>query len=108
MEMNRDSAGLSGSWTHSYEEDEGDVQLYRPTQSFPFPPSRRGRETLEFGGAGRVLTGMPGPDDRRVLTNTSMTPLGMNRFRLEEMGTGGGRVIEIVEARPDLLKVRYH
>ena len=106
MDMNQDNAGLSGSWTHSFEEDEGGVQLYRPTRSFPFPPSRRGRETLEFGAAGQMVTGMPGPDDRRVLTNAGLTPLGMNRFRLEG-GVRPGQVIEIVEANADMLKVRY-
>ncbi|MEC5160774.1 MULTISPECIES: hypothetical protein [unclassified Janthinobacterium] len=104
--MNQDSAAPSGSWTHSFEEDEGGVHLYRPTRSFPFPPSRRGRETLEFGAAGRMLTGVPGPDDRRVLTDAGLTPLGMNRFRLEG-GIMPGKVIEIVEAQPDRLKVKY-
>ena len=105
-DMSQAGAGLAGSWTHSYEEDEGDVRLYRPSASFAFPPSRRGRETLDFGAAGQVQTGMPGPDDRRVLANAKLTSLGMQRYRLEEGGTPG-QVIEIVEAGPDMLKVRY-
>jgi hypothetical protein len=92
---------LSGAWTHSFEEDEGNVQVYRPSNSFAFPPSRRGRETLEFGAPGQVITGVPGPDDRLQRTTSSLTPLGMNRFRI-----GEGRTIEVVEAGSDILKVR--
>jgi hypothetical protein len=95
------TAGLSGTWAHSFEEDEGDVQVYRPGGSFPFPPSRRGRETLDFQQAGQVVTGMPGPDDRQVHAATGITALGMNRFRL-----GDSRVIEVIESGPDVLKVR--
>jgi hypothetical protein len=92
---------LSGAWTHSFEEDEGNVQVYRPSNSFAFPPSRRGRETLEFSTPGQVVTGTPGPDDRQQRTTSSLIPLGMNRFRI-----GEGRTIEVVEAGGDILKVR--
>ena len=102
--MNQETAGLGGSWAHSFEEDEGDVRLYRPA-SFAFPPSRRGRQSLDFGNAGQLVSGMPGPDDRQRLSSSALTPLGMNRFRVDG-GEAPGQVIEIVEARPDLLKVR--
>lgn len=52
------------TWAHSFEEDEGEIQVYRPRDTFPFPPSRRGRETLVFDPGGRASAGMPGPDDR--------------------------------------------
>ena len=93
--------GLGGTWAHSFEEDEGEVQVYRPRDTFAFPPSRRGRETLDFRDAGQVVSGMPGPDDRQVHARADVTALGMNRFRL-----GDARVIEVVEAGPDILKVR--
>ena len=70
------------------------------------PPSRRGRETLDFGAGGQVQTGMPGPNDRRVLENAKLTPLGMQRYRLEG-GSTPGQVIEIVAAGPGMLKLRY-
>jgi hypothetical protein len=92
---------LSGRWMHSFEEDEGDVRVYRPAQSFTFPPSRGGRETLEFGMPGQVVTGMPGPDDRPRHTTTGLTALGMNRYRL------GEKVVEVVEATPETLKLRF-
>jgi hypothetical protein len=97
---------LSGSWTHSYEEDDSaDVQVYRPTHAFAFPPSRRGRETLEFGAGGQMIKGMPGPDDRQSKTGAALTSLGMNRYRLDG-GQTPGRVIEIIASEPDLLKIR--
>lgn len=94
------TANLSGTWAHSFEEDEGEVQVYRPG-GFPFPPSRRGRETLDFQGTGQVIMGVPGRDDRQVHSAVGVTALGMNRFRL-----GDTRVIEVIEAGPDVLKVR--
>lgn len=95
------SSGLSGNWTHSFEEDEGDVQVYRPSGSFAFPPSRRGRETLDFSQADRVDSGMPGADDKRQHTSSTIVALGMNRFRI-----GDARVIEVVESGLGVLKVK--
>lgn len=95
------TSGLSGNWAHSYEEDEGGVQVYRPYDTFPFPPSRQGRATLDFCDAATVVSGMPGPDDRQARAAAGITPLGMNRFRL-----GDARVIEVLESGPDVLKVR--
>ena len=94
---------LQGSWTHSFEEDQGDVLVYRPSHSFAFPPAR-GRDTLQFAAGGQLTEQMPGPDDRPRDTPGNWTALGMNRFRLE--GAGGGRVIEIVEQTPEILKIR--
>jgi hypothetical protein len=92
---------LSGEWTHSFEDDEGSVQVFRPSRSFAFPPSRRGRETLEFDNAGQVVSGVPGPDDKLQRTTSSLTSLGMNRFRIGET-----RVIEVIEASSDILKLK--
>jgi len=105
--MNQAAAGLGGSWAHSFEEDEGNVRVYRPTRSFAFPPSRRGRDTLEFGGAGEVTVGVPGPDDRTRRTPSRLVALGMNRYRLDAATGAPGQVIEIVEAAPDVLKLRF-
>lgn len=75
------------TWAHSFEEDEGDIQVFRPRDTFPFPPSRRGRETLAFDATGRATSGMPGPDDRT-------------------MTQGAAPHLDIVEASADLLKIR--
>lgn len=101
-----EAALFAGNWTHSFEEDGAGVLVYRPTHGFAFPPSRRGRETLEIDQSGHVVSGTPGPDDRQRVSTASMTALGMNRFRLD--GTAlPAQVIEIVEARPDMLRLRY-
>lgn len=61
-------APAAGSWTHSYEEDRDGVEVYRPTATYAFPPSRRGRTVLQFSGnpaqAVAVTALQPGPDDR--------------------------------------------
>jgi hypothetical protein len=103
--MDQGSTALNGSWTHSFEEDQAGVRVYRPTHSFAFPLSRGGRETLDFSDDGRLVESAPGPDDRPRSTASRWTALGMNRFRLG--GTTPGRVIEVIEATPDVLKLRF-
>ena len=100
--------GVSGSWTHSFEEDVAGVQVYRPTDSFAFPPSRVGRATLDFSGDGQVAEGAPGPDDRPRSTPGRWTALGMNRYSLGGSAAAPGRVIEVIEATPHVLKLRFH
>lgn len=97
---------LRGSWTHSFEEDEMGVLVYRPTDIFTFPPSRRGRETLVFGEGGGLTQQTPGPDDRLRDTASRWTALGMNRFRLGDTANAPNQVIEVVEHTPEILKIR--
>jgi hypothetical protein len=85
--MNARPPADGGAWAHSFEEDEGDIRVYRPRATFAFPPSRRGRETLEFDPSGRASAGMPGPDDK-------MAP---------QSAIPG---FDVIEAGPDILKVR--
>lgn len=92
--------GPVGSWTHSFEEDTGSEQVFRPTAAYPFPPGRRPRATLDFGTA-QMSRGVPGPDDRLQRSTDTLTPLSMGRYRL-----GDGREIEVVEAGSDILRVR--
>jgi hypothetical protein len=79
---------VEGGWAHSFEEDEGDIRVYRPRATFAFPPGRRGRETLDVSASGGVAAGMPGPADSTVQQDAQP------RF-------------EIIEAGPDILKVRF-
>jgi hypothetical protein len=78
---------LSGRWMHSREEDEGDVQVYRPAD-WAFPPAR-GRRGIEFGPGGELLLIGPGPTDRPQA----------RAGRLEDL--------EIVTQEPDRLTVRW-
>lgn len=105
METTMNQASIQGSWTHSFEEDQGDVLVYRPTQGFAFPPAR-GRETLEFGAGGELTERMPGPDDRPRDRAGNWTALGMNRFRLGGATDAPGRAIEVLEYTPSILKIR--
>jgi hypothetical protein len=98
-------ASIQGSWTHSFEEDQEDILVYRPTFSFAFPPAR-GRKTLEFGEKGELIERMPGPDDRPRDTAGSWTALGMNRYRLVGNINSPGQDIEVIENTPSILKVR--
>ncbi len=102
--MNGNQSAPSGAWTHSFEEDEGEVLVFRPSQSFAFPPSRRFRETLAFQG-GTVVSGMPGPDDRTRHETSSITGLGKNLVRFED-GERSGQVYEMVEVNGDKLTLR--
>lgn len=101
--MNQES--IQGNWTHSFEEDEGDIQVYRPTHSFAFPPAR-GRESLVFGEGGELTQQTPGPDDRPRDTGGALKPLGMNRYGSQGAEDASGEVIEIVEQTPELMKIR--
>ncbi|MBI4780974.1 MAG: hypothetical protein HY785_06580 [Oscillatoriophycideae cyanobacterium NC_groundwater_1537_Pr4_S-0.65um_50_18] len=51
-------------WTHSREEDQGDILVYRPND-YSFPPAR-GREGLEFCENGEFLYYSMGPTDRSL------------------------------------------
>jgi len=48
-------------WTHSREEDQGDIRVYRPSD-YPFPPAR-GREGLEFREDGEFIRYQIAPTD---------------------------------------------
>lgn len=111
------SALPSGSWTHSFEEDAAGIEVYRPTATFAFPPSRKGRKVLDFdvatdameSGAATVTTMAPGPDDRPRAGPTAMLlPLGMNRYALGGTPEAPQDVIEIVEAASDILRLARH
>lgn len=97
--MGAGDVGLSGSWTHSFEEDTGNEQVYRP-DSYPFPASRRPRARLDFDTA-QVMTAVPGPDDKLQRSMAPITALGMSRFRL-----GDGSEIEVIQVGTDTLRVR--
>ncbi|GGX84818.1 hypothetical protein GJV26_05800 [Massilia dura] len=87
MENRPPTMGAALTWAHSFEEDEGDIQVYRPRDTFPFPSSRRGRETLVIDPSGHAMTAMPGPDDRMSAQQPAPP-------------------FDIVEASGDVLKVR--
>jgi hypothetical protein len=96
---------LVGEWTHSFEEDEPGVRVYRPAGSFPFPPARW-RETLTFHEDGTCSVSQPGRDDRPREVPARWSALGMNRFRLLGEDATSSRVIEVIESTEEVLKIR--
>ncbi|MET9021830.1 hypothetical protein ABZV93_17755 [Actinopolymorpha sp. NPDC004070] len=94
-------SSVRGSWTHSFEEDDSGLEVYRPTETFAFPPARRGRERLTFDGE-EVVVSVPGPDDRSR-PRTTLGRVGPDRFGEPETGA---ETLEIVEATPEILRIR--
>jgi hypothetical protein len=86
-------------WMHSREEDQGDLQVYRPA-SYNFPPAR-GRYGLEFKRDGELVRYGPGPSDKPEATTERWSPAGEGRVRV------GDRELEIVSVEPDRLTVRW-
>lgn len=105
--MDQGAAPPGGSWTHSFEEDQGGLLVYRPTATFAFPPSRGGRDTIVIGEGGEVTELMIGPDDRPRAAGP-LKALGMNRYAAGGMPGAPERVIEIVEATAEILKIQKH
>ena len=111
--MDQSAAPPSGSWTHSFEEDEpGGLRrrlpgegVDRPTHSFAFPPTRAGRDTIVFGPGSELTEHAQGPDDRMQAKPGRWIARGMNRFALAEAPE---RAIEIIEAGAEVLKIRKH
>ena len=103
--MDQGASPIGGRWLHSFEEDDAGVLVYRPADAFTFPPARRGREALEFGESGELSERTPGPDDR-LSPASRWKSLGMNRYGLGGTPEAPARVLEIVEATPEILKIR--
>ena len=103
--MQADSVPVSGQWLHSFEEDSGDLQVYRPA-SADFAPARRPRQGLLIDAQGGLHLQLPGPDDRLLPASEAATPLGMGRHRLPPSMAQAGPVLEIVEQTADRLVVR--
>jgi hypothetical protein len=91
----------AGSWTHSFEEDSDDVEVYRPTATYAFPPSRRGRRRLAFT-TGEVIESAPGPDDR-LRPSATLAAVGPGRFG---GGATGDARLEVLEATSEIVKIR--
>ena len=71
-----------------------------------FPPTRTGRNRIVIGESGELREQAPGPDDRSRDKGGPWRALGMNRFGLGGTPDQPDQVIEILEAGPDVLKIR--
>lgn len=68
-----------GAWTHSYEEDRGDIRVYRPFD-YNFPPARH-RTSFELGRDGTFVLYVPAPSDGRDAVHGHWEATGPNSLR---------------------------
>ncbi|KGJ72221.1 hypothetical protein GY21_16830 [Cryobacterium roopkundense] len=97
---NQASALPAGEWTHSHEEDQAGVLVYRRTESFPFPPTRGGRDSLRVDSSGQITALAPGPDDRPRPTGIRVLAGGTAETAAPDSS------IEIIESTDNVLKIR--
>jgi hypothetical protein len=96
---------LFQAWTRSFEEDEGDVQVYRPAAS-RFPAARQPRDGLEFRPDGTVSMLKPGRADRRERVEGRWYAGGPGLLRVSRGPGAGDASVEIVQVDDTILKVR--
>jgi hypothetical protein len=56
---------VAKSWTHAYEEDEGNKMVFRPSDSPDIKPSRMPRTAFDLKQGGELTTYAPGAADQR-------------------------------------------
>jgi hypothetical protein len=96
---------LFQAWTRSFEEDEGDVHVYRPA-SYRFPRQRGPRDGIEFRADGSLVLLTPGPADKRERVEGRWYVEGCGRLRVSGIGGVGERTLEILHVDAGLLKIR--
>lgn len=97
------NALILGRWRHSHEEDEDDVETYRPSDH-SFPPSR-GRKGFEIHEDGRFVELAISPTDGTLERRGRWSEGDDGRLdvRLEN---GESYVLEIVDVGEDVLRAR--
>ncbi|WP_448627239.1 hypothetical protein [Geodermatophilus sp. URMC 64] len=95
-------AAVSGRWMHSFEEDHGDVAVYRPA-GYQFPRAR-GRDGIEFAEDGSFTRWAVGRGDARRPVPGQWRPAPSGR--LEVSTDEGSEVLEVVHVDADRLELR--
>lgn len=94
-------------WMHSFEEDTGDVTVYRPTE-YQFPRAR-GRAGIEFRLDGTFIDWVIGPADASSEIKGHWHVINPGYVRISFEGNiRAPRVLEIVECNASRLTVRHH
>jgi hypothetical protein len=92
-------------WTHSREEDRGDILVYRPND-YSFPPAR-GREGLEFCENGEFLYYSIGPTDRSQAVPGRWSIQQTNAVEIQFADRSiPSYTLTILECNEQILKVR--
>ncbi|MFD5010938.1 hypothetical protein [Streptomyces chartreusis] len=102
--MREPPAGLFRSWIHSYEEDHGDVRVYRP-DDHPFPPAR-GRRGMEFAADGAFVDHPLGRGDAPDAVPGHWRLAADGHVVLTFEGARPERELEIVRCDEAVLEVR--
>jgi hypothetical protein len=96
---------LFQKWMHSFEEDSGGVQVYRP-EGFAFPRAR-GRPGIEFHVDGTVTEWRIGRGDAPTGVQGRWQVERPNEIRVTPSDAGGAAfTLEIVECTDQILKVK--
>lgn len=99
-------AQLFKHWQHSFEEDHGDIQVFRPAE-YPFPPAR-GRAGIEFRSDGTSVRYAIGRGDAPSAQLGQWRMTGQNRLQVQSQASSeaAGGNIEIVRVDDSILEVR--
>ncbi len=99
-------ACLFQRWTHSFEDDSGDITVFRP-ENYPFPPAR-GRSGIEFNADGTFVDWDIGSGDAQSRGVTGRWQQeGPARLRVQfEADSRAPELLEIIECADNLLKIR--
>lgn len=89
-------------WTHSREEDQSDIQVYRPSD-YAFPPAR-GREGLEFRPNGEFILYQIGATDASHAVSGQWSLQDSNRVEVQLPDQS--YQLAILECDEQILKVR--
>lgn len=92
-------------WIHSHEEDEKDVQVYRPS-NYKFRPSR-GREGFEIKSNGEFISYDIGAADGTDIVNGNWIEEESNKLKISfPGGLKKLRILNIVSCDENILKVK--
>ena len=91
-------------WIHSFEEDTGDIQVFRP-EEYPFPLAR-GRGGLEFSHDGAFIDWTVGPADAPRGSQGRWKAEAMGRVSVRLPDKGVKRTFEVLECNETILKLR--
>lgn len=92
-------------WTHSREEDQRDILVYRP-HNYSFPPAR-GREGLEFYKSGEFFYSSIGSTDRSLAVSGRWSIQQTNLVEIQFFDRSiPSYALEILECNEQILKVR--